>query len=423
VLREIWIIAIVFLIACSPREQQPATVAPNAWQTALEDEVTRLDVESEGTLGVYVQRLDDGSEFHHASDKKWYLASTTKVLVAIVALQHVDSGELSLEHRVTLKGSDHVDGGGTLRFRPPGTRISVRTLLEQMLTYSDSTAADLLIKLVGERELNRQLATFAEAGSFGRITSLLQVRYDAYSMLHTRARELTNQDFIRLKSVPISGRLQAFMNRLNLSRSDLGASSIEAAFERYYETGRNSGTLSGFGRVLAALWKGELLSSGGTALLLRFMERMRTGEHRIKAGLPTGLKFAQKTGTQSGRVCNVGIVRETAPEPPRRKPRGVVVAACVADFSRPAAAEAVLQKLGRAVGALFVREAAVARVDRSWNKLCFLERDGYCIASSPDNSSRLQQALPYFQEDKRRGKRAFRAQGVACASGGKSYPY
>jgi beta-lactamase class A len=53
-----------------------------------------------------------------------------------------------------------------------------------------------------------------------------------------------------------------------------------------------------------------------TALVLDAMERITTGDRRIKAGLPAGVSFAQKTGTQISRACNVGVVH------PREDHRG-----------------------------------------------------------------------------------------------------
>jgi beta-lactamase class A len=115
------------------------------------------------------------------------------------------------------------------------------------------------------------------------------------------------------------------------------------AFERYYGTGKNSAKLEAFGIILEKLVRGELLPAEHTSLLLKHMERITTGSRRIAAGLPPGATFAQKTGTQIRRACNVGVVN------PRKDEDAVVVAACAAEFESLPQAEEAFQALGKAM--------------------------------------------------------------------------
>lgn len=319
----------------------PARAAPAPkWATRLEKNLSAIDARSDGELGVYVKRLRDGSEVTYR-DRLYYLSSTVKVPVAVALLKRVEEGKIKMDELLTLQQTDFVDGSGEVIWKEPGAKLTVAYLLDKMLTQSDSTATDMLIRLMGVDSLNQQIATFAPG--FHPITTLLDVRYGAYGELHPRAKELSNMDFIAIKKENgEAARSARFRERLNLSPSDLTAPSIDEAFNRYYAKGLNSASLKDYGAFLEKLEDGALLSPAHTKLVLATMKRMTTGERRLKAGLPKGTPFAQKTGTQVGRMCNVGIVR------PETK-RAVVVTACLEGYDDQAAAEATLKKVGAAV--------------------------------------------------------------------------
>lgn len=316
-----------------------------SWRTSLQVDIERIDAQTAGEMGVFIRRLSDGESLAYAAERPWYLASTTKVPVAIAVLQRVEYGDFSLADTLVLTAADYRDGSGDLARQPPGTRHTIGGLLEKMLTQSDSTAADMLIRHLGVEKLNAQLHSGMVADGFGLITTLLQVRQEAYAELHPKAEQLTNLDFLELKRVKPANRLEAALEKLSISRKDLRAASIGEAFEAYYRSGKNSASLTAYGLLLERLSEGELLTPQHTDLLLGYMENMQTGASRIKAGLPKHVRFAQKTGTQLRRICNMGIVRPT-----ERLDEKVVIAACVEKFPDQGDAELALRKLGAAVG-------------------------------------------------------------------------
>jgi len=313
--------------------------APRPFAPALEKELRAIDAKTDGALGVYVKRLADGAEANYRADELFYLSSTVKVPVAVALLKRVEEGKLKLDQELVLQRSDYVDGSGDVLWKEPGTSLKVSYLLDRMLTQSDSTATDMLIRLMGVDSMNEQVAAFAPG--LHPITTLIDVRYGAYGELHPRAKELTNMDFIELKKAPAEERAARFREKLNLDPGDL-ATDIDDAFNRFYARGLNSSSLRSYGAFLEKLEKGALLNAENTKLVLGTMSRMTTGERRLKAGMPKGTPFAQKTGTQVGRMCNVGIVR---PE----TPRAVVVSACLEGFRDQAGAEATLKKVGLAL--------------------------------------------------------------------------
>ena len=102
--------------------------------------------------------------------------------------------------------------------------------------------------------------------------------------------------------------------------------------------------------MLATLADGKALGAEATGWLLERMLRVETGHRRLRAGLPPGIAFAHKTGTQYRRTCDLGIAMQPADPPARPDPARVVVAACVRGTGT-AAGEHALQRIAAAITA------------------------------------------------------------------------
>lgn len=310
----------------------------------LAQAIEKIETRMPGNFGVYVKHLDSGDELDHKADRLWYLSSTVKVPLAIAVLQRVEKKELALDQRMELKQSHFVDGAGDLLWQKPGTRLTLDTLLEKSLVNSDSVATDMLIELLGEDAFNRQIRESMVPNGFRPFTTILQVRYDAYAHLHPRASELSNRDYLEIRGAGATeARVEMFRRKLDLSADQLKVATLEEAFERYYQSELNSGTLTGFGELLERLVKGELLDAAHTDRILGYMERITTGDKRLSAGLPKGTTLAQKTGTQIARACNVGVVH------PRSLDKAVVVVACAEKYNALSEAERAFQELSQAL--------------------------------------------------------------------------
>lgn len=238
-----------------------------------------------------------------------------------------------------------MDGSGDLIWQEPGTRFTVRELLIRMIRNSDSVATDMLMRLLGEEEFNRQIHRNIVREGINRITTIIQVRYDAYGEIHENIRNLSNMDIVRVNSSDTrTGRYNMLLELIGIERSEARVNSVEEAFEAYYKKELNSGKVEAMGLMLERLVEGELLNEEHTAFLLDVMKQVTTGDRRIKAGLPGGIEFAQKTGTQIRRACNMGII---FPDGDQEDP--IVIVACAKGYDSLADAEKVLENLGRLV--------------------------------------------------------------------------
>lgn len=313
--------------------------APLVVATPLESRLAGLEAGFPGELGVHVRELGSGRTRGWRDEEPWYLASLVKVPVAIELMARVESGELSLDDRLTLAESDYVDGAGPTNWAPPGTRLSLEALLEAMLTVSDNTATDMLIRHLGLAAINARAQALVPEG-LGPITTLVDVRRQVYAQLHYQAFALRGLDFIELqKRDSDHARLDWLSRRLGVPRSAWRLPSLDAAFDAYYGGALNSGRLDGFAELLAALAEGRALDPEATERLLRVMARTRSGERRLKAGFGPAIAFAHKTGTQRRRACDAGIA-DTGEQ-------RLVVVACVRGVAEVALAERALRDVGR----------------------------------------------------------------------------
>ena len=310
---------------------------------ATKKEIEKIDKSFEGRLGVVIRDLEKNTQMEYNAEENWYLSSTVKVLVAISLLEEVQEGRLKLDQKVTLKEEDFVDGAGPVLWSQPGQQFSVKYLLEAMLVESDNTAADLLIGLIGIDEFNRDRKRLLPGS--GEFTSLLEVRYLTYSKLHPKARDLNNMDFVILKNSTVEKRPAEFAKKVKISATSLLSKDLAEAHEKFYAEGFNSAPLQSYVLLLEKLAQGKILSGEHTNLVLGHMEKMKTGENRLKAGLPTTVTFIQKTGTQLNRACNAGLIKENTDKQPR-----YALIVCAQTPSEAVDSDQVFKRIGEVIG-------------------------------------------------------------------------
>nr|WP_298967991.1 serine hydrolase [uncultured Halomonas sp.] len=325
----------------------------STWQGDLTARLKAIEGVFEGELGVYVQNLANGEAFSWRAEDPWYLASLIKIPVAAQVLAARQAGNLTLDERLTLAQSDFVDGAGPTNWHDPGTPISIRYLLEQMITVSDNTATDMLIDRVGLEAVNQRARTMIAASGgnpddIGPISKLVGVRQGVYGELHPDARALGGMDFIALRQHPVSQRAQALARALGVSTASFTQPDYDHAFDAYEATGENVGTLHAFGDLLASLYGGvDDLNAEQRQTLLTVMQGTRSGKRRLKAGLGSGVSFAHKTGTQQRRSCDAGIAERVYAETTTQGPW--VIVSCARGPAAVSAHERALARVGEAL--------------------------------------------------------------------------
>lgn len=325
-------------------EHTPGEVEAPPWLNPLSADLAEVDLQTPGAMGVYVRHLgDDAGSLDLGDGEAWYLGGAVRVAVAIAVLEQVEAGALTLEETIGLREADFVDGPGSLRSHAPGEPLSIATLLERSLREGDTVATDMLVRRVGEVDLNRQVRDWIGRG-FGQVTTHLQERYEAYGVLHPGVAKLDNMDMIRVQEAGDGeARMEALAAVLEVERDDLALASVEEVFEEFHETGSNAWPLEMVADMLELLVTGELLSAENTRLLLGHMRAAGPAGDGIEAGLAPGADFAWASGTGFQRACQAGVLNAAEPG------HATIVVACIRDFDAPEDASQALQSVGRAL--------------------------------------------------------------------------
>ncbi len=297
----------------------PALATPT--RAATEAELARIATTVGGEVGIEAVNLRTGDTLTLNARDAYPMASVFKIAVAGAILAQIDAGKLTLDQLVPIDPDLVFDSEGIAEILPyPGLSISTRNLLETMLTRSDNTAANVLTRLAGGPAA--VTAWVRHAGIEG-----LRVDGDTISL---------NERFYEIKAPP--------GNTLN---AVIQADPSFAAREyipnpRFDADPRDTASPDAIVHLLTKIERDRLLKPDSTALLLGIMSRCTTGGKRIRALLPPGVTVADKTGTISGTVNDVGYV--TLPGG-----RGTVVVAIMVKASSSLQREVIIGQLARSV--------------------------------------------------------------------------
>ena len=329
-----------------------APVRAADWPSVLVKQVEQIDRRSPGTIGVYVKRLSDDKEMNYAGDRPWYLASTVKLPIAIAVLREVERGKLRLDQTLTLEATDKIDGSGDFVWQKDGRTYTVEETLAAMMLRSDNTAANMLVRVIGDDALNDTAREAMGGREVKPLTTFTKIRQDVYAELHPAARELANIEMVEIAGAKMGpARVQAFRRTTGIDTEELQAKTMDEAYARYYAKGDNSGTLEGYAALLEKLVDGGLVNARHRDMLYRYMKLDDPGEYRLAGGLPQKTPFIHKTGTQFERACHMGVINPTTPD-------AIVVTACVEGVDENRPAETLLREVGRAVAQTVMADGA-----------------------------------------------------------------
>ena len=281
----------LLLISATAFAGGAARAQTGAAPAALAERFAALEKRHGGRLGVAV--LDTASQrvIARRGGERFAMCSTHKLLSAAFALWRVDHGQESLSRRIAYSGSDLVTYSPVTE-KYAGKGMSVAQICEAAITLSDNTAANLL---------------FASFGGPAGLTSFVRALGD----------DVTRSD-----------RIETELN--------------EAA----PGDPRDTTTPLAMAATMLKLLVGEALSQTSRAQLTQWLIDNRTGDERLRAGLPKDWRIGDKTGTGERNTTNdVAIVW-----PPNRAPLIVTVFYGEADADL-AQRNAVIADAARAIAA------------------------------------------------------------------------
>lgn len=227
---------------------------PNVAGVAAAATFAQLERDAGGRLGVCAIDTASGRRAEHRADERFPFCSTFKAMLSAAVLAQSVARPGLLQQRVTYGKADlvnyspvtgkHVDAG-----------MTVAELCEATIQYSDNSAANLLMKLIG-----------------------------GPSAVTAYARSIGDDTF----------RLDRWETELNTALpGDL----------------RDTTTPAAMAASLRVLTLGDALPAAQRAQLVTWLRGNKVGDKRIRAGVPAGWTVGDKTGTGDyGTTNDAGVV-------------------------------------------------------------------------------------------------------------------
>ena len=294
----------------------------------VEKELERISKLAKGKVGISAVHLESGKRISMNLYEKYPMASTVKVAIAVQLLSKIEKGELSLMTMVDLQPSDLHPGSGTLDvlFAKPGVQLSVQNLLELMMTISDNSATDILLRLAGGQKAVMERLRILGIDGMSVDRTIIQLIADLEGVTLPSENQWVHGFYDTLwKTTTPESRLAAEMKL----RTDP----------------RDTSTPDAMVNLLTQIYNGKALKPESRDLLLAVMERCKGGLARLKGYLPAETVVAHKTGSLNATATDdVGII--TLPDGAGH----IAIAVFVASSAQPLAErEQTIAHLTRAV--------------------------------------------------------------------------
>ncbi|MEP0890388.1 class A beta-lactamase [Leptolyngbya sp. FACHB-16] len=228
----------------------------------LRDRIEQISQMAQGRVGATATVLETGESVSLNGDQQFPMQSVYKFPIAMAVLAQVDQGNLELDQTIRIEASDIVQDSQILEENSQGKEFRLAELLQYMVSESDSTACDALLRLIGGPQ---------------QVTAYLS----------------------------------------NLGINDIVVANTENEIQFGQDPTlqyRNYATPDAAVHLLRAFHEGQGLSDSSHASLQEWMTETSTGPNRIKGLLPEGTVVAHKTGTSAtvdgvtAATNDVGIV-------------------------------------------------------------------------------------------------------------------
>ncbi len=239
------------------------------WPGDLPRRLAALEAGIGGRFGVAVLDTATGRLTGHREEERFPMCSTFKALAAAAVLARVDKGEVQLAQRVRFTADEVVPYSPATKPEAGGEGMTLAAICEAAITLSDNTAGNLMLGAIG--------------GPAG-LTAYLRGTGDQVTRLD-RTEPTLNE---ALPGDP-----------------------------------RDTTSPRAMAQTLGRLVVGDALEPASREQLADWLVATRTGDARLRAGVPKGWRVGDKTGTgDRGTANDVGVLW-----PPGRAP--IVIAAYV----------------------------------------------------------------------------------------------
>lgn len=258
----------------------------------IDARLAKIEASVKGRLGVGILDTQTGAFYGRHANERFPMCSTFKLLAAGMVLERVDRGVEQLDRRITFAKDEIVPYSPATKDRAGPKGMTMAELCAAAITLSDNTAANLMLSsLGGPKALTLFLRTLGDKAT-------------------------------------------------RLDRMEPGLNDVAAGDPRDGTTPR------AMAYTVQRLLLGNVLTKASEQQLVDWLVATKTGDARLRAGLPAGWRVGDKTGTCNGATNDVAIVW-----PPQRPP--IIIAAFLTDTkAAKEKREAALADVARAAAAL-----------------------------------------------------------------------
>jgi beta-lactamase class A len=250
--------------------------------------------ETGGRIGVHAENLATGAKIAWRADERFVMCSTFKASLAAFVLARADRGQERLDRMIAYGSQDLLEYAPAARQNLAKGAMSVSDMCEAIVELSDNTCANRLL---------------AEVGGPAALTEFWRSAGDAVSRLDH--------------------------NEPELNRSPPGDP-------------HDTTTPAAMAANLRRFVLGEVLSTASRERLIGWMENCKTGNNRLRAGLPKDWRIGDKTGNNGKDAAGDIAVAWSRPDAP------ILICAYTQGGSPTAAQlEAVFTEIGRMVAKSF----------------------------------------------------------------------
>ncbi|RRB02627.1 serine hydrolase [Larkinella rosea] len=114
---------------------------------------------AQARVNVAFESLTDHTTFVHLPDELVPSASVIKIPILIETMERVKAGKFDLDQIHVLQASEKTGGSGVLQTYPDQSKITNREVLTLMMTRSDNSATNILIRELGMENINQRMRT------------------------------------------------------------------------------------------------------------------------------------------------------------------------------------------------------------------------------------------------------------------------
>ncbi|MFS8046489.1 class A beta-lactamase [Rhizobium sp. BR 314] len=261
-----------------------------------EAQLAALESKHPGRICVSILDLASGRRIEHRADERILMCSTFKALLAALVLARVDKGEERLDRRIRYTKSDLVSNSPATKVNVGNAGMTVAELCAATITLSDNAAANLLLASFGGPKV-----------------------------------------------------LTAFCRNLGDEITHLDRDEPELNYHDSPGDERDTTTAAAMLENLRRLLFTDVLTPASRSQLAAWLIMTKTGDARLRAGLPKDWLAGDKTGTNEDKFGNANDIAVLWPS--NRSPI-IVTAYCEIPGIASDERNAVIAEIGRIAAAI-----------------------------------------------------------------------